>query len=251
MTNPFSGPEDHQPLLGDSRQPAAQQPGAPFDQQGPAQPPPPNTNPVNVPNALTVLRLLMVPLFAWMVLSHPYDFWWRIATTGVFTLAIITDAVDGHLARKYNIVTSFGKIADPIADKALTGMAFIGLSIIGELLGTQPDSGAAGAAWWITITILVREWGITLMRFLFLRRGVVLAANRGGKLKTVVQSVALIASLLPLMIPFKWGAWILVLLALVITVVTGIDYLISMIKSLRQQQGASAQQQPPPATPGF
>jgi len=218
-------------------------PGAgddPFNQTGPQLPPPPNTNPVNVPNALTVLRLIMVPLFGWMLLAHPYDFWWRMASAGVFTIAILTDMLDGHLARKHNIVTTFGKIADPIADKALTGMGFIGLSIIGELLGSQPESGAIGAAWWITIIILVREWGITLMRFLVLRQGVVLSANRGGKAKTVVQSVALIASILPIMEPFKWGAWFLVIAALILTVVTGIDYAISMIRTLRQQKAPRA-----------
>ena len=95
----------------------------------------------------------------------------------MFALAIGTDYLDGYLARKHNIVTKFGKLADPIADKALTGMAFIGLSILGELW------------WWVTIVILVREWGITLLRFVMLRYGV-MAAGRGGKIKTVLQSVA-------------------------------------------------------------
>lgn len=225
--------------------------GTPFDQPTPDTAPPPNTNPVNVPNALTVLRLLMVPLFAWMLLAHPYDFNWRLAATAVFAVAIFTDFVDGHLARKHNIVTTFGKIADPIADKALTGMAFIGLSIIGELLGIQPDSGPAGSAWWITITILVREWGITLMRFLVLRQGVVVPANKGGKAKTVVQAVALIASLLPLAEPFKWGAWLLVLAALVLTVVTGVHYAVTMIRTMKQQKAmiGGQEQSGPPASP--
>lgn len=208
----------------------------PFDQRAPQVAPPPNTNPWNVPNALTALRLVMVPLFAWMLLAHPYDFGWRFATAGVFAVAIFTDFLDGHLARKHNIVTTFGKLADPIADKALTGMAFIGLSIIGELLGVQPESGPAGAAWWITVTILVREWGITLMRFLVLRKGVVIPANKGGKLKTVVQAAALIASLLPIMEPFKWGAWLLVIAALLITVVTGVHYVVIMIRELRRHR---------------
>lgn len=210
--------------------------GDPFDQQTPEVVPPPNTNPWNVPNALTTLRLVMVPVFAWMLLAHPYDFGWRFAAAAVFAVAIFTDFLDGHLARKHNIVTTFGKLADPIADKALTGMAFIGLSIIGELLGVQPESGAAGAAWWITIIILVREWGITLMRFLVLRSGVVIPANKGGKAKTVVQAVALIASLLPIMEPFKWGAWLLVLAALVLTVVTGVHYVVIMIREMRRQR---------------
>ena len=120
-----------------------------------------------------------------MLLAHPTSRCWRLATAAVFTVAILTDPLDGHLARKHNIVTSFGKLADPIADKALTGMAFIGLSIIGELW------------WWVTIAILVREWGITLMRFVMLRYGV-MAAGRGGKVKTVLQAMAVILYLLPL-----------------------------------------------------
>src|SRR5580765_1874009 len=115
---------------------------------------------LNLPNALTVLRILIIPLFAWMLLAHPYEPWWRFAATLVFAAAIATDAVDGHIARTRNLVTDFGKLADPIADKALTGMAFIGLSVIGELW------------WWVTITILVREWGITIMRFVIIRYGV-------------------------------------------------------------------------------
>lgn len=178
---------------------------------------------LNGPNVLTALRIVLVPLFAWMLLSHPDDTTWRYATTAVFVVAICTDFIDGWWARKYNLVTSFGKIADPIADKALTGMAFVGLSIIGEL------------SWWVTIIILVREWGITLMRFLLLRRGVVLAASKGGKMKTVTQAVALILFLLPLT-RYLWGeplglavlpdlfSWLIMGLALIITVITGIDY---------------------------
>ena len=109
----------------------------------------PETSALNVPNALTTFRIVLVPLFAWMLLAHPDEPGWRVLTAVVFTVAILTDTLDGHLARKHNIITRFGKLADPIADKALTGMAFIGLSIIDEL------------PWWVTITMLVREWGIT------------------------------------------------------------------------------------------
>lgn len=179
---------------------------------------------INGPNILTTLRLVLVPVFAWMLLAHGHDPTWRIWTTIVFTLAILTDLIDGWWARRSNLVTNFGKIADPIADKAITGMAFVGLSILGEL------------PWIVTIIILAREWGITLMRFLLLRRGIVLAANRGGKLKTVLQSVALILFLLPLQGSGNvWGwplamsipeliSWAVMALALIVTVVTGIDY---------------------------
>lgn len=131
----------------------------------------------NVPNVLTTIRLVMVPLLGWILLS-PQDAGWRWWATAVFVLAIITDAIDGNVARRYNLVTDFGKLWDPIADKAITGMAFIGLSILNEL------------PWWITIVILVREWGITVLRWAILKYGV-MAANRGGKLKTVLQSVAI------------------------------------------------------------
>jgi CDP-diacylglycerol--glycerol-3-phosphate 3-phosphatidyltransferase len=145
----------------------------------------PETSPWNLPNALTAIRIVLVPIFAWMLLAHPQEPWWRFLTAVIFTVAILTDTLDGHLARKHNIITRFGKLADPIADKALTGMAFIGLSIIGEL------------SWWVTVTILVREWGITMLRFVVLRYGV-MAAGRGGKIKTVTQAIAVIMYLLPL-----------------------------------------------------
>ncbi len=176
-------------------------------------------SPWNLPNALTVLRILLVPLFGWMLLAHPDAAGWRWATTGVFVLAMATDFVDGHLARSRNLITSFGKLMDPIADKALTGMAFIGLSIIGELW------------WWVTIVILLREWGITVMRFFILKYGV-MAANRGGKAKTMTQSAALVLYLLPLPAAgltigglAEILSWILMAAAFLLTVLTGLDYL--------------------------
>ncbi len=169
----------------------------------------------NLPNVLTTVRVILVPLFAWMLLAHPHQESWRVGATVVFLLAIGTDFVDGRVARRYGLVTDFGKLWDPIADKALTGMAFIGLSILGEL------------AWWITIVILVREWGITLLRWGIRQYGV-MAANRGGKLKTVTQSAALTLYLLWLaQMPdaVRWLAWILMGAAFVLTVVTGFDYI--------------------------
>ena len=174
----------------------------------------------NLPNALTALRIVAVPLFGWMLLAHPDEPGWRLATTGVFIGAILTDYLDGYLARKHNLITPFGKLADPIADKALTGMAFVGLSIIGELW------------WWVTITILVREWGITIMRFFVLRYGV-MAAGRGGKVKTVLQSIAVGLYLLPLA---DWAHTIevvVMLAALVVTVLTGLDYIRDAVRLRR------------------
>ena len=179
----------------------------------------------NVPNALTVLRLVMVPVFAWALLAHPDSIGWRIVSTAIFVVAILTDAVDGKVARKYDLVTSFGKLADPIADKALTGMAFIGLSILGEL------------PWWITVVILVREWGITVLRFVVIRYGVI-AADRGGKLKTLLQAIALTLFLLPLlMVPsLRWVhtvAWVVMIAAFVLTVLTGANYVRSALRLRR------------------
>jgi CDP-diacylglycerol---glycerol-3-phosphate 3-phosphatidyltransferase len=185
----------------------------------------PETSPWNVPNALTAVRILLVPLFAWMLLAHPAEASWRLATTGVFVLAILTDSLDGHLARRQNIVTRFGKLADPIADKALTGMAFLGLSIIGELW------------WWVTIAILVREWGITILRFVVLRYGV-MAAGRGGKVKTVLQSIALGLYLLPLPGWAHVVAVVVMLAALAVTVLTGLDYVQAAVQ-LRQRAHAA------------
>ena len=171
-------------------------------------------SPWNVPNALTVARMLLVPVFGYLLLAHPTDISWRLGATAVFIVAILTDMADGKIARKYNLITRFGKIWDPVADKTLTGMAFVGLSILNEL------------PWWITIVILVREWGITLLRVAVLKYGVI-SANRGGKLKTVMQSVALILFLpglwwLPA--PISWVAWAAMIVALVLTVLTGLDY---------------------------
>ena len=169
----------------------------------------------NLPNALTALRIVAVPVFAWMLLAYPDDPAMRWWTTLIFVLAIITDALDGRIARARNLVTNFGKLWDPIADKALTGMAFIGLSILGEL------------PWWMTILILVREWGITVLRWAIIKYGV-MAANRGGKLKTVIQSVALIMFLPGLQfMPMWWDAiaWAFMVAAFVLTILTGLDYL--------------------------
>lgn len=169
----------------------------------------------NVPNVLTALRVVMVPVFAWVLLAYPLDPTMRWVATGIFVVAIATDALDGRIARAYNLITDFGKLWDPIADKALTGMAFVGLSILGEL------------PWWVTIIILVREWGITALRWVIMKYGV-MAANRGGKLKTVMQSVALIMYLPGLQfmpVAWVWIAWAAMLIAFALTIYTGLDYL--------------------------
>jgi CDP-diacylglycerol---glycerol-3-phosphate 3-phosphatidyltransferase len=148
----------------------------------------PRVNNWNVPNALTALRIVLVPFFAWALLHDGGEsVGWRLVAFGIFLAAMITDKVDGDIARRHNLVTDFGKIADPIADKALTGMAFVGLSITGDLW------------WWVTVVVLVREWSVTLLR-LSVMKHVVLAANRSGKVKTVLQTIALCGFILPLLL---------------------------------------------------
>jgi CDP-diacylglycerol--glycerol-3-phosphate 3-phosphatidyltransferase len=166
----------------------------------------------NVANLLTMLRLVLVPGFVVLMLAGGgYDPAWRSLAWAAFAIAMITDLFDGHLARRYDLVTDFGKIADPIADKAIMGAALICLSALGDL------------PWWVTAVILGRELGITLLRFLVIRYGVI-PASRGGKLKTLTQGVAVGMYVLVLT---GWLAtlrfWVMAV-AVVLTVVTGLDY---------------------------
>lgn len=192
----------------------------------------------NIANALTMLRLLLVPVFGWLLIAGDDSVPWRWAALAVFVVASITDQVDGHLARKHDLVTDVGAVADPIADKLLTGVAFVGLSILGELW------------WWATIVILLREWGVTLLRFWVIRHGVI-SASPGGKLKTTLQIAVLIAYMVPLpegideAVNPAWG-WTLdtVLVATVlITVATGVDYVaraIALRRNGRSRQRSQA-----------
>ena len=188
---------------------------------------------LNVANALTVLRLLLVPVFIWLSLL-PGD---RagLAAVVVFVVAAFTDRLDGQLARSRGLVTSFGKIADPIADKALTLSAFVLLSVNHRLW------------WWVTILIVVRELGITVMRFFMLRRAV-MAASRGGKIKTTLQMVGLVGLLTPWSTLLPAGlaafltkaAYVVVAAALIVTMVTGLDYVREAMR-LSRQNGSSGQ----------
>ena len=138
----------------------------------------------NVPNALTTLRIVMVPFFGWVLLHDGgSDVTWRWFAWALFGLAMLTDKIDGDLARKHNLITNFGKIADPIADKALTGMAFIGLSIIADFM-------PAWLWWTVTVVVLLREWAVTVAR-ISVARDVVMPARQSGKVKTMAQALAL------------------------------------------------------------
>ncbi|UTT63809.1 CDP-diacylglycerol--glycerol-3-phosphate 3-phosphatidyltransferase [Microcella humidisoli] len=183
----------------------------------------------NLANIITVVRILLAPVFVvLLVLDGGADGPLRIAAALLFIVAIATDGVDGMLARRRNLVTDLGILLDPIADKLLTGAALVMLAVLAEL------------PVWVVVVILVREWGITLFRFLMLRDRVI-PASRGGKLKTVVQSVAISSALLPLWNLF--GEWVhvvntvLMSAAFVLTVVTGIDYL---VQAWRQNRAAAS-----------
>lgn len=168
----------------------------------------------NVPNALTVLRIALVPVFVIVLLTEDGGSTsMRIWAALIFAVAVATDWLDGDLARRQGLVTDFGKIADPIADKALIGAALICLSILSEL------------AWWITVVIMVREIGVTVLRFIVIRRGVI-PASRGGKLKTTLQSLGLLLLILPLSGFLSTVGLIVIYAALVVTVVTGVDYVL-------------------------
>ncbi len=172
----------------------------------------------NLANALTAVRIVLVPVFGWLLLyDGGADDGARVAAFVVFAVAMTTDRIDGDLARKRGMVTDVGKIADPIADKALTGMAFVGLSIVDEL------------PWWVTLVVLAREWGITLLRIAVIRRGII-PASRGGKVKTTLQAVALGLYVLPLPAAFDPVEAVAMALALIVTVVTGVDYVVSAVR---------------------
>jgi CDP-diacylglycerol---glycerol-3-phosphate 3-phosphatidyltransferase len=194
--------------------------------------PPAGTPPLlNIANVLTVLRLLLVPVFlVTLFVDHGRSVDWRLLAFAVFAVAAVTDRLDGELARRRGLVTAFGTVADPIADKALTGSALIGLS----LLGMVP--------WWATVVMLGRELGITLLRFAVLRHGII-PASRGGKAKTLVQTFAIGFYLVPL--PELIGAatavsWIrgtLLAAAIALTIGTGVDY---VLRAARLRASAAA-----------
>jgi CDP-diacylglycerol--glycerol-3-phosphate 3-phosphatidyltransferase len=181
----------------------------------------------NVANALTVLRLLLVPVFA-VLLFHGdgHETAWRIWACVVFVLASITDRLDGELARKRGLVTEFGKLADPIADKALVGTALVGLSALDEL------------AWWVTVVILVREVGVTLLRFWVIRHGVI-AASRGGKIKTLLQGVAIGLYVLPLSGWLHVVAVVVMGAAVALALITGVDYVARALRLRRATQATT------------
>lgn len=180
----------------------------------------------NVPNALTGLRLVLVPVFLWLLLQDTTVLrWWAL---GVFMVAAYTDRLDGQIARKQGLITNFGKLADPLADKFMTLGAFVVLSILGDL------------SWWFTAIVAVREIGITVLREVLRRRKIVVAASSGGKLKTVLQILLIWLLIVPwasfVPVGTVWAQivaiviWVVAAATLVVTVASGVQYVVAAAK---------------------
>jgi CDP-diacylglycerol--glycerol-3-phosphate 3-phosphatidyltransferase len=189
----------------------------------------------HVPNTITIIRIFFAPVFIWMLLTAGPDLnsplrWWGAV---LFVIGMATDGVDGYLARKYNVVSDFGKLLDPIADKVLTGGALITLSLLGEL------------PWWVTGLILLREVGITVFRLVVLSDRVI-PASRGGKIKTITQFVAITFALFPMQSVIGDSANIINIVlmstATIITVWTGIDYLVDAWRQSKKLSGSAEAQ---------
>lgn len=182
------------------------------------------SNPWNLPNAITLARILAVPFFIWSLVSVSNDeSAMRWVSVLIFIIIMASDGVDGAIARKRGIVTDLGKLLDPIADKALLGGALVTLSILGEI------------AWWVTIVILVRELGITVYRLIVVNQKVI-AASSGGKIKTIFQGVMVgfIVSPLTAWFPYDWYFLFedgLVLTSVVLTVYSGLQYVIAAVRA--------------------
>lgn len=180
----------------------------------------------NIANILTMVRLLLVPCFVLLMLADGgHDPAWRSFAWAAFTIAMITDLFDGELARRNNLITDFGKLADPIADKAIMGSALICLSALGDL------------DWWVTGVILARELGITLMRFWVIRHGVI-PASRGGKMKTLAQGIAVGMYVLALTGPLASVRWWVMGIAVLLTLGTGLDYVRQAVVLRRASRAA-------------
>lgn len=184
----------------------------------------PDVGLVNVANVLTMVRIVLVPVFIGFLLAGGTG--WRLAGLATFCVASLTDLMDGRLARSRGLVTDFGKIADPVADKALTGAALICLSALGEL------------PWWVTGVIMFRELGVTALRFWVIRRAVI-AASRGGKAKTLLQVVAICLYVLPgALSPPGIVRELFMAAAVVVTVVTGVEYVLQAMRLRRSEPAA-------------
>ncbi|MFB7947630.1 CDP-diacylglycerol--glycerol-3-phosphate 3-phosphatidyltransferase [Kitasatospora phosalacinea] len=197
-------------------------PGAPAATRPTPAAVPPQPGVWNIANVLTMFRLLLVPVFAALLFADGgHDPKWRAFAWAAFAVAMITDVFDGALARRKGLVTDFGRIADPIADKAIMGTGLVGLSLLGDL------------PWWITAVILARELGITLMRFWVIRYAVI-PASRGGKLKTLAQGTAVGMYVLVLTGPLATARAVVMGVAVLLTLATGLDYVLQAVRLRRE-----------------
>jgi CDP-diacylglycerol--glycerol-3-phosphate 3-phosphatidyltransferase len=227
MTDPAARAHPRRPDLRTGRLPRGAEPAAV---------PATTVSVLNLANALTALRIVLVPVFGVLLFADGgHSNGWRIAAWGAFAVAAFTDRLDGQVARAWGQVTEFGKLADPIADKALTGTALVGLSLLGEL------------SWWVTAVVLIREIGVTLLRFWVLRHGVI-PASRGGKLKTFLLSVGIGLYVLPLTGLLHTVAVLVMAVAVVVALVTGADYVRQAVV-LRRTPPVPADDAPAPAAP--
>mgnify|MGYP000261115410 CR=1 FL=1 len=181
----------------------------------------------NLPNIITMARIICVPFFIWSMFAIDADSAGRWFSTAIFIVIMASDGIDGAIARRRGLITNFGKLLDPIADKALLGGALVSLSLLHEF------------SWWVTAIILLRELGITAYRFVVIRRGVI-AASSGGKIKTILQSVLIGSLTSPL--EFIFSPWYinlesaLTIVVLLITVVTGLQYLVAAQRAGRESK---------------
>ena len=190
--------------------------------------PAPEARLLNIANILTIMRLVLVPVFVVFLFVGPHQDAWRIAAFAAYAVAAVTDQIDGAVARNYGLVTEFGVFVDPVADKALTGAALVSLSILGEI------------NWAVIAVIIVRELGVTLLRLWVIRFGVI-AASRGGKLKTLLLNISLGLAVLPLTGVAADVSKAVLAVALVIAVATGVDY---VARALRLRRASRARARP-------
>lgn len=179
---------------------------------------------MNLPNKLTVLRVIMIPFFVCFMLLPYFEGYGNYIAAAIFVLASLTDMLDGQIARKRNLVTNFGKFMDPLADKLLVSSAMICLIETGQLPA------------WIVIIIIAREFIISGFRLIASDNGIVIAASYWGKIKTVCQMVMVIVLILDIKTPFfAVLGQILVYASLILTVVSLVDYIVKNKDVLKEQ----------------
>ena len=177
---------------------------------------------MNLPNKLTVFRVILIPFFVFFLLYPGFGGYGNYVATGIFIIASLTDLADGKIARKYNLVTDFGKFMDPLADKLLVCAAMICLVDMKKLPA------------WIVIIIISREFIISGFRLIAADNGIVIAASYWGKFKTVSQMFMLILLIADLGGAFNVIAQVLIWVSLVLTIVSLIDYIAKNVQVLTQ-----------------